>query len=160
MTRMNAAQRVGMASLAVLSLVASVGCALVQSDAAAEATARNAYTHVVRGEDAALAALMEPDQRKPNLPTIFAKIRALVPPGPIPKPETINTTQNLGTAGATLVLIHSYAYPQQTITTTTTLVPAPEPRRWWIRGFYVNASLAEDTSATPHASGAPASSRP
>ena len=146
-----------------LGAAALSGCEALTLDPAAETTAKTAYQHFWKGEDAELEAMFEPSLRGPKLRGQLVQIRTLIPKGPPPAPKTVNWTTFAGTGGVTTTLVHEYDYPQNVVTVTTVLSPIAAKPGWVIKGFNVNLSLSDApaaSSAAPAAPAAPAAASP
>ncbi|HEY8572189.1 hypothetical protein [Phenylobacterium sp.] len=134
------------AGVALASSVVA-GCGKFGPDPEAEAVAKQAYQHLVRGEDEALEALLLPTLRKPGTRQTFALMRGMIPKSEPTSVEQVNWRTFAGTSGRTVSFQHAYNYGSQVVTATTELKAAGGG--WLLQTFNVNAAFTGAPAETP-----------
>jgi hypothetical protein len=120
-------------------LISVAGCGA--NDPEADKTARAAYGHFARGEDAAFVAMMEPGAAADSARANLAMLRQLVPPGPPPEGQAAGWSTYAGTSGVTTTLTHVYSSSDRDVTAKTTLIKQGDPPKWRVRAFNINVQL-------------------
>lgn len=126
-----------------IAALALAGCGS-QPDPEAEETARTAYQHLIRGEDEALEAMVDPQVRNPRNMAAYADMRARIPPGGWLEVRTVGWRSLPGTHGRVVTLRQAYDYGRQTVTVSAELVPNDESG-WMLRVFNVETSRSKES---------------
>ena len=127
-----------LAAGAVVSLVAGAcsPATLLQANQERVEAAEAAFADLAAGRDAELLARMGPEVDRATAGAAFARMRALVPQGPIPAPTVTGWNTNVSTeTGSHYNLAQEYRYPAKVLRTETVFTKQGD--RWLIAGLDV-----------------------
>jgi hypothetical protein len=125
-----------------LALLALGGCNALEADAAREAQADQAVRQLIAGDDAGLLAQAAPNIDARTAPAVFARQRALIPPGALPEGRTVGWSHQAGTGGEQYMMERVYDYPDHVMSTRTLLVRQGD--RWRLAGLNLRVATHEE----------------